>query len=229
MNGKRQKKNKTLTGPARALAAVGVILSLLSIQQVWAEALCACNHQDPSSSSSGHCNKHAAAHQQCEAAHSLATHKLDAQPEQSEEAESAVTHQHSAQHQHGQGSHGAANRKHSEPSCGHHHSNDTQPPSGRDTSRDNEPSKTSPTAKLEAATSTSQSDGGATPATLSCCHIMPAANLPAASLTIYSADLSIDSTHVVFDSAPVRTFIPAFVFHPPPSRPIYVTVSSFLI
>lgn len=108
MNGQRRKKHRTLTRAARVLAAAGVILSLFSIQQVWAEAFCACDHQNLSSSASEHCSKHAAQHEQCEAAHSVATH------------------QNAAQHEHGQESHSAAIQEHAEPSS-HRASPDSEP------------------------------------------------------------------------------------------------------
>lgn len=210
MNGQRQKKHRTLTRAARVLAAAGVILSLLSIQQVWAEAFCACDHQNLSSSASEHCSKHAAQHEQCEAAHSVATH------------------QNAPQHEHGQESHSAAIQEHAEPSS-HHASRDTEPSGGHHASRDTESFGSSATARFEAATNTSGGDGSGAPAKLICCHILPTANLPASSVAVYSADASPDPTPVVFDSVPARTFIPSTVFHPSRSRPIYVTVSSFLI
>jgi hypothetical protein len=247
MKGQRQNKHRTLTRAARVLAAAGVILSLLSIQQVWAEAFCACDHQNPSSSASEHCGKHAAQHQHCEEAHvvsthqhatqtehnedadRVATHQHAAQIEHNEAADSVATHQHAAQNEHAEESHSLAIQKQAESSCGHHTSRDSEPAGGHHASRDTEPFGSSGTAQLEGATSTPESDGSTTPATLSCCHIMPAANLPATSAAVYSADVATDSTPVVFEIGAARAVVASTVLHPPRTRPIYLAVSSLLI
>lgn len=216
MNGQRRKKHRTLTRAARVLAAAGVILSLFSIQQVWAEAFCACDHQNLSSSASEHCSKHAAQHEQCEAAHSVATHELAAQTEHSEKADSVATHQNAAQHEHGQESHSAAIQEHAEPSS-------------HRASPDSEPSGSSATAQLERATSTSEGDGSGAPAKLICCHILPTAKLPASSVAVYSANASPDPTPVVIEIGAAGAVVTPTVLHPPRARPIYLAISSFLI
>lgn len=235
MKGQRQKKHRTLTRAARALAAAGVILSLLSIQQVWAEVFCACDHQDPSSSAIEHCSKHAAQHEHCEEAHGLATHEQAAQTEhnehadtvatheqaaqteQNEHADSVATHQHATQHEHAEESHSAAIQEHAEPSSGDH------------ASRYTEPSGSSATARFEAATNNVEGNGSPTPAKLICCHILPTANLPASSVAVYSADVATDSTPVVFEVGAARAVVASTVLHPPRTRPIYLAVSSLLI
>ena len=217
MKGQRQNRHWTLARAARVLATGGVILSFLSIQQVWAEVFCACDHQNLTSTASDHCSKHAAQHERCEAAPTIATHELAAaQTEHSEAAHRVATHQHAAQHEHAEEAHSAAIQEHAEPTGGHH------------SSRATEPSGSSATAPLEGVTNTSESGGSTTPATLSCCHIMPTANLPASSSAVYSGAAS-DPTPVVFEIGAARAVVTSTAFHPPRSRPIYVTVSSFLI
>jgi hypothetical protein len=217
MKVQRQKKHRTLTRAARVLSAVTILLSLLSIQQVWAEAFCACDHQNPSSSASEHCGIHAAQHQHCEEAHVAATHHHATQTEHNEDEDSVATHQHAAQHEHAEASHSAAIQEHAEPSCGHH------------ASRDTEASGSSATARFEAATNTSGGDGSTTPAKLTCCHIMPTVNLPASSVAVYSADASPDPTPVVFEIDAAGAVVTSNVLHPPRARPIYLAVSSLLI
>ena len=217
MIGQRQKKHRILTRAARMLAAAAVMLSLLSIQQVWAEEFCACDHNDPSSSASAHCSKHAAQHEHCEEAHGLATHEQASQTEHNEDADSIATHQHAAQHEHAEESHSAAIQEHAEPSGGHH------------ASRDTEPSGSSASTRFEAATNPSGGDGSGAPEKLICCHILPTANLPASSVAVYSADVATDSTPVVFEIGAARAVVASTVLHPPRARPIYLAVSSLLI
>ena len=205
------------------------MLSFLSIQQVWAEEFCACDHQDPSSTASTHCSKHAAQHEHCEEAHGVASHEQAAHTEHNERANSIATYQHAAPNEHAEESHSRAIQKHAESSCGHHTSRDSEPAGGHQTSREPEPSGSSATAQLEGAMSTSASDGSATPATLSCCHIMPTANLPASSVAVYSADVATDSTPDVFEIGAARAVVASTVLHPPRTRPIYLAVSSLLI
>jgi hypothetical protein len=199
MKVKRQKKHRTLTRAGRVLAAVTVLLSLLSIQQVWAEEFCACDHSAPSSSASGHCSQHAAQHQHCE------------------EADGVTTHQHAARHEHAEETHSAAIQEHAEPSSGCHAAHDA------------EPSGPSATTRFEASTNNAGGDGSGTPAKLICCHILPTANLPASSAAVYSADFATDSTPVVFEIGAARTVVASTVLHPPRARPIYLAVSSLLI
>jgi hypothetical protein len=235
MKGQRQNKHRTLTRAARVLAAAGVILSLLSIQQVWAEAFCACDHQNPSSSAGEHCGKHAAQDEHCEEAHgvatqdqathtehnedadSVATHQHAAQIEHNEDAANVASHQRAAQHEHAEESHSPAIHEHAEPSGGHQASPDT------------EPSGSSATARFEAATNPSEGDGSTTPAKLICCHILPTANLPASPVAVYNADLATDSTPVVFEIGAAKAVVTSTVLHPPRTRPIYLAVSSLLI
>ena len=212
MNGKRQNENKTLTGAARALAVAGVILSLLSIQHVGAEEFCPCDYENSSSSDRAHCTKHAAQRKHSEEAHCVAAQQQGTRAEGCEEAQSLSSHNHAGQPEQSEFTESVATALH------RHDDSDHQQGSGASSS-----------ARVEVGANASNADASSTPAKLDCCHILPAANLPAASFAVYSADVAIDSTPVVFDSAPARTFIPAIVFHPPPSRPIYVTVSSFLI
>lgn len=229
MIGQRQKKHRTLTRAARVLSAVVVMLSFLSIQQVWAEEFCACDHQDPSSSASDHCSKHAAQLEHCEEAHGVATHEQAAQTEHYGDADSVTTHQHAAEHEHAEESQSAAIQEHAEPSGGHHASRDSVPSGGRHVARDTEPSGSSATARFEAATRTLEGDGSGTPAKLICCHILPTSNLPASSVAVYSADVATDSTPVVFEIGAARTVVAATVLHPPRTRPIYLAISSLLI
>lgn len=225
----RQKKHRTLTRAARVLAAVTVMLSLLSIQQVWAEEFCACDHNDPSSAASEHCGKHAAQHEHCEEAHDVATHEQAALTEHNEHADSVATHQHATQHEHAEESHSAAIQEHAEPSSGHHASRDSMPSGGHHASRDTKPSDSSTTARFEAATNNAGCDGSGTPAKLICCHIMPTANLPASSVAVYSADVAIDSAPVVFEIGAAMAVVPSTLLHPPRTRLIYLAVSSLLI
>ena len=211
MSGKRHKKNKALTEAARVLAAVAVILSILSIQQVWAEGFCTCDHQNSSATAGAHCTKHATQHEHSEEAHCAAAE----QPTVAEHcggAPSPSSHQHAAEPQQREETESVAASAQR-----HDDSNQEQGPGN------------SFTARLEPGANLPGRNGSSTSPKLDCCHTLPAANLPAASLVSYSADVATDSTPVVFDSAPAATFIPATVFHPPPSRPIYVKVSSFLI
>lgn len=211
MSGKRHKKNKAFTGAARVLAAVAVILSILSIQQVWAEEFCTCDHQNRSAAAGAHCTKHATQHEHSEEAHCAAAE----QPTVAEHcggAPSPSSHQHAAEPQQREETESVAASAQR-----HDDSNQEQGPGN------------SFIARLEPGANPPDRDGNSTLPKLDCCHTLPAANLPAASLVAYSADVATDSTPVVFDSAPAATFILATVFHPPPSRPIYVKVSSFLI
>jgi hypothetical protein len=229
MNRQQRKKPRTLTHAARVLAAAGVILSLLSTQQVWAEAFCACDHQNLSSSASEHCSKHAGRHEHCEEEHSVATHQHAAQTKHNEDADSVATHQHAAQHEHAEESHSAVIQEHAEPSSGRHASRDRLPSGGHHSSRDNEPSGSSGTARFEAATNPSEGDGSGTPTKLICCHILPTANLPASSAAVYSEDVATDSTPVVFGIGAARALVASTVLHPPRTRHIYLAVSSLLI
>lgn len=212
MSGKRQKKNKTLTGGARVVAAVGVILSILSIQQVWAEEFCSCNHQNPSAAVGAHCTKHARQHEHSEEAHCAAAEQQTTVAEHCGGAPSPSSHHRAAEPQQREETESVAT------SAQRHDDSNREQGSGN-----------SFTARLEPGANLPDRNGNSTPPKLDCCHILPAANLPAASLVAYGADVASDSTPVVFDTAPAATFIPATVFHPPPSRPIYVKVSSFLI
>lgn len=212
MSGTRQKKHKTVTRAARAIAAMGVLLSLLSIQQVWAEGFCTCDHQDSSASAGAHCTKHAAQHEHSEEAHCAAAVQRVTQSEDCEEAHSSSSHHHAAQPVQSENTESLATAAHSPEDSDH-----------------DQVSGVKSTARVEAGANASRPDGSNTPSKLDCCHMLPAANLPAASFAVYGADVAIDSTPVAIDSAPVRTLIPSIVFHPPPSRPIYVTISSFLI
>lgn len=211
MNGKRQTKNMTLTRAARALWAAGVILSLLSIQQVWAEEFCTCDHQNPSATAGAHCTKHATQHKHSEEAHCAAAQQQTTRAEHCGAAHSPSSHHHAAQPQQREETKSVAT------SAQTNDDSDHQKGSGN-----------SFAARLEPGANPPDRDATGTPK-LDCCHILPAANLPTASLAVYSTDVPTDSAPVVFDSAPATTFIPATVFHPPPSRPIYVKVSSFLI
>ena len=212
VSGKRHKKNKAFTGAARVLAAVAVILSILSIQQVWAEEFCTCDHQNPSAAAGAHCTKHATQDEHSEEAHCAAAEQQTTRAEHSGAAQSLSSHHHAAQSQQREETESVAT------SAPRHDNSDQEQGSGN-----------SIAARLDPGANCPSSDGNSTPAKLDCCHILPAANLPAASIAVYSADLATDSAPVVFDSAPATTVIPATVFHPPPSRPIYVKVSSFLI
>jgi hypothetical protein len=215
MKGQRQNKHRTLTRAARVLAAAGVILSLLSIQQIWAEAFCLCDHRDPSTSASEHCRKHAAQHEHCGEAHGVATHEQADQTEHNEGADSDAT-QHAAQHEHAEESHSTAIQEHAERSC-------------HRASPDSKPSGSSATERFEAATNTSEGAGSGAPSTLICCHILPTANLPASSVAVYNADASPDPTPVVFEIGAAGAVVTSTVLHPPRTRPIYLAVSSLLI
>ena len=229
MRGQRQSRHRTRTRAARMLAAVGVILSLLSIQQVWAEAFCACDHQDPSSSTSAHCSKHASQPEHCEVAHVVATHEHATQTEHKEDADRVATHQHAAQHERAEGSHSDAIQEHGGPVSGHHASRDSVPAPGTHAPRDTQPSGTSATARFEAATNNAGGKGSGVPAKLICCHILPTAKLPTCSVAVYSADVAIDATPVVFEVGAARAVVASTVLHPPRTRPIYLAVSSLLI
>lgn len=211
MNGKSQKKNKTLTRAARALWAVGVILSLLSIQQVWADEFCTCDHQNPSATAGAHCTKHATQNKHREETHCAAAEQQTTSSEQCGAAHSASSHHHAAQPAPSEDTESVATSAET-----------------HDDSDHEQRSAYSFHSRLEAGANPPDRDGSSTPAKLDCCHILPAASLPAAVFAVYTADLTTDSAPIVF-SAPPTTFIPAIVFHPPPSRPIYVTVSSLLI
>ena len=211
MSGKRHKKNKALTGAARVLAAVAVILSILSIQQVWAEGFCTCDHQNPSAAVGAHCTKHATQHEHSEEAHCAAAEQPTV-AEHCGRAPSPSSHQHAAEPQQREETESVA------ASAQRHDDSNQEQGSGN-----------SFTARIEPGANLPGRNGNSTSPKLDCCHTLPAANLPTASLVAYSADVTTDSTPVVFDIAPAATFIPATVFHPPPSRPIYVKVSSFLI
>jgi hypothetical protein len=212
MNGKRQTKDKILTRAARAVAIAGVILSLLSIQQVWAEEFCTCDHQNSSSSASERCTKHAAQHQHSEKAHCVAAEQQTTQADDCEEAHSLSSHQHAAQPAASEDAESVAT------AADTHDDSDHEQGFGA-----------SSTARVEVGVTALNLDGRSTSAKLDCCQIQPATNLPVAVLAVYGPDVATDSTPLVFDNAPARTFIPAILFHPPPSRHIYVTVSSFLI
>jgi hypothetical protein len=125
---------------------------------------------------------------------------------------------HAAQHQHCEAAHVAATQERAEPACGHHHP-----------SRDTEASGSSATARFEAAMNISGGDGSTTPAKWTCCHIMPAVNLPASSVAVYSANASPDPTPVVFEIGAAGTVVRSPVLHPPRARPVYLAVSSLLI
>lgn len=211
MNGRWQTKDKILTRAARAVAIAGVIFSLLSIQQVWAEEFCTCDHQNPSAAAGAHCSKHAAQLKHSGQAHCVAAEQQTTVAEHCGAAHSPSSH-HAAESQQREGTESV-----------------TTSAQTHDDSDHEQRSAYSFPARLEPGANPPDGDGGSTPAKLDCCHILPAANLPTASLAVYSADVTTDSTPVVFDSAPATTVIPATVFHPPPSRPIYVKVSSFLI
>lgn|SRR5215510_3532847 len=223
----RQKQNGNPLHDARALAALGVILSILSIQQVWAETFCGCDGQGPSSSASKHCSMPSTPVEQAEAVHNLATQEIANQPQESGASETVATHQHGGRHEHGEGSHSAAMRKHAEPSC-HHHSMDTVTGVGHQESSNIEHSGLVGATQFKGATQNSESDGSAPP-TLSCCHVLPAANLPGSSSAVYRADASQHPTHVTFEIEAPNTVVISTIVHPPRARPIYVTVSSFLI
>lgn len=229
MRGERQNKHRTRTRAARMLAAAGVILSLLSIQQVWAEAFCACDHQEPSSSTSAHCSKHAAQHEHCEGAHVVATHEHATQTENNEDADSVATHQHAAHHEYAEETHSAAIQDHAARASGHHASRVSAPAPVPHAARYTEPSGSSAAVRFEGATNPSEGDGSGAPAKLICCHTMPTANLPASSAAVYSADVATDSTPVVFEIGAARAVIASTLLHPPRTRPIYLAVSSLLI
>src|SRR6266545_3454303 len=163
MNGKRQTKNMTLTRAARALWAAGVILSLLSIQQVWAEEFCACDHQNSSSSATEHCTKHAAQHQHSEKAHCVAAEQQTTKSDDCEEAQSLSSHHHAAHPEQGEDTESGATVAHA-----------------HDDSDNERSSEYSFTARVEAGANASEREGGSTPAKLDCCHNLPTANLPTA-------------------------------------------------
>jgi hypothetical protein len=65
-------------------------------------------------------------------------------------------------------------------------------------------------------------------AALSCCHILPAANTPPATTSVQITPAADHSPSSLELFRPAQ-YASAAVFHPPPGRPIYLTVSSLLI
>jgi hypothetical protein len=213
MNPQRRKKHTT---QARAVAVVTLMLSLLSIQQVWAEEFCACDHLGPLTSADEHCSKHPARHAQGEETHIVTIGELAGQIGHNEDTDKVATHRHVAKHEHGEESHIGATQDEPEQSCRH-------------ASPDSEPSGSPAIARLEVATSNSQGDGSGAPANLICCHIPPAINLPVSRVAVYAADASPDAAPAVFEIGTARTVITSAILQPPRARPIYLAVSSLLI
>jgi hypothetical protein len=68
-----RKNTKVIRKVTRQVVVLGLFISLFSIQQVWAETFCLCDHQDTLQMKSDHCNQH-----QSKAAnqHSTAHHEV---------------------------------------------------------------------------------------------------------------------------------------------------------
>lgn len=69
---RRIRKNREIIRKAtKQVVVLGLFISLFSIQQVWAETFCLCDHQEAAQTKSDHCNQHQskAAHQYSAAHH----------------------------------------------------------------------------------------------------------------------------------------------------------------
>lgn len=175
---KRNRKSlKPFTRISRRALGLGLVLSVLFLQQSFAAALCLCDHETPHFAFS-----------QCE--------QQDAIPTEA----------------HDTGMHGEtpAEMHH----AGMHHEK-------------SEVHESSPSS--EAATVTAgQVGGGSPPSAFSCCHGRPQADVPAASMSVQTP-VAVEETTPLTISDARATFISSRVSIPPRSRPIYLSLSCFLI